>query len=188
MYFGRMIGKMMVRRLFDAPTDGGGGGGAPKPAAQPETFSREYVHELREENKAQRLKAQEKENEAKTAKEEAEKAKTESAAAVAAAGAAASQRIIRAEMKALAVKEGLVDLDDLALIDITGITIEEGGSLKGAEDVLKKFKESKPHKFGEASSSSHQPPPKKGEDTPKKVKDMTPDERKVAAKKLGIRY
>ena len=182
--------KLAVMR--DNGEGGGGGGGVEKPAHKPaETFSREYVHELREENKATRLKLQEEATARKAAEEKAasaEKAAQENITTeTAAATQRANERIIRTELKVVALKEGLVDLDDLKLLDVSGIEVDDDGNIKGAEDIIKKFKEDKPHKFGEASTSHNVKPPKKDDlGDPKKVKDMTPEERKAEARKLGI--
>lgn len=190
MIFGNGFRRRMVV-LRDTP--GEGGGGVPPAAAPParETFSREYVHELREENKGYRIKHQEAVEAGKKIQEAAEaatkKAQEEADAKVSAATAAANERIVRAELKALAVKEGILDLDDLKLIDVAKVKIKDDGELEGAEDVIKAFKEAKPHKFGKPSSSSHEPPPKKPDGTdepPKKASEMDKKEYEAAKRRL----
>ena len=73
----------------------------PDPAAatkqQPETFSREYVHELREESQSWRQKAQEAETARKTAEDAAKVAEKTSEGKVKEVQTAADQRVIRAE-------------------------------------------------------------------------------------------
>lgn len=155
---------------------------APK---EPETFSREYVQELRAENASYRTRA----NEAKAAAEAAEVAKaaalTESEAKVTAATTAANERVIRAELKAVAVKAGMVDLDGLKLADLSKVTLDDKGEVQGADDLMKALKESKPYLFGTTTSTTHagNPPPA----TPpaaKLAKDMTKEEYAAAKAKL----
>lgn len=158
----------------------------PKPAAQPEVFSKDYVHELREENKGQRLKAQEAEAKHQAAVEAAKKATEDAATAIAAANTAAEQRIIRAELKAAALKAGMHDLDGLKLAGLSAIKLDEHGEVVGADDLLEKLKESKPYLFTTASTSSPEPKPKPGETQTKKATEMTKEEANAAAKALGI--
>jgi hypothetical protein len=183
-FFGRRFVPVILRDNGE-----GGGGGATNPPSTPakETFSREYVHELREENKNTRLKLQEAITTATKAKEEAEalvmKIQGESDAKVAAANKTANDRIIRAELKAAALKEGLIDLDDLGLVDISSITVKEDGSLEGTEKVIADFKIAKPHKFGAVNTTTPDKQPTKpggSDETPKKATEMTPEEYKKA--------
>lgn len=161
---------------------------APEPAK--ETFSREYVSELRNENKGWRLKAQEQETAARAATEAktaAEKARDEAVAAAkaefetakTAAEKAANDRILRAELKASALKAGMTDLDFLKLADLTKVTLDESGEVQGAEELMTSLKEAKPHWFGQPSqgTSSTATAPKPDQATPKTAKEMTKDER-----------
>jgi hypothetical protein len=59
---------------------------------------------------------------------------------------AAERRIIRAEVKALAIAAGLLDADDIDLIDLAALKIENDKVI-GAEKVVEDFKTAKPHKF-----------------------------------------
>lgn len=162
---------------------------APKPAApaEPEHFSRDYVRELREESKTWRQKAQGHETDARTAREAAVKAATEAAAKIAEAAAAAEARVIRAEMKALASRAGMVDLDGLKLLDLSAVKLTEAGEVEGADALIEAAKKAKPWLFGAASTSSTTPAPKPGEPKAKLAKDMTPEEFRAAKIALGIR-
>ncbi|MBU6448039.1 MAG: hypothetical protein KGQ26_00285 [Rhodospirillales bacterium] len=75
-------------------------------------------------------------------------------AALEQAGAAAKARIIRAELKAEAVKAGMVDLDGLKLIDAGELQVNEDGEVADAPTVLAKLKRAKPWLFGGGKSSS----------------------------------
>lgn len=197
---------MLQNRLMspegDAP-DGGGGNGTP-PATPPvqgkETFSREYVQELRHENASYRTraidaerKAQEAEAKATKAAEEAEarakKASDDADAKIKESHTSAEQRIIRAELKAEAIKAGMVDLDGLKLADLSSIKIDEKGDVQGAAELLTALKESKPYLFKEPSSStSHtgEPPPKKKPE-PFDARKATPEERAAKAREMGLK-
>ena len=68
--------------------------------------------------------------------------------------AAAHARIVRAELKAEALRAGMVDLDGLKLLDIAGVTLNEAGEVEGAEALMRELRRAKPWLFGAASSSS----------------------------------
>ncbi|HJP68274.1 MAG TPA: hypothetical protein VJ846_05175 [Sphingomicrobium sp.] len=170
------------------------------PTKGPETFSREYVTELRQENASYRTraieaerKAQEADARATKAAEEAEakakKAAEEADAKVKESHTASEQRIIRAELKAEALKAGMVDLDGLKLADLSSIKIDEKGEVTGAAELMATLKESKPYLFkGATSSTTHagDPPPKKKPE-PFDARTATPEERKAKAREMGIK-
>ncbi len=68
--------------------------------------------------------------------------------------ASMTTRLIRAELKAEAVRAGMVDLDGLKLVDATGLTMTEQGDVAGAAALMTQLRRSKPWLFGAASSSS----------------------------------
>lgn len=157
------------------------------PVPQPETFTREYVQELRAESASYRTRA----NEAKAALEAAEAAKTaaEASAAetVSKAEQAANERVIRAELKAVAIKAGMVDLDGLKLADLSTVTLDDKGDVQGADALMTALKEAKPYLFGATGTTTYTgsvPTPKAPE--PKSAKDMTKAEYE-AAKKAALR-
>lgn len=164
---------------------GGGGGGNPSPAPKaPETFSREYVHELREENKAIRLRAQQ--AEAKVAEFETKLADADKATkeAVKAAEKAGNEKLVRAEVKAMAVKAGIVDIDGLSLADLSKVKFNDKGELEGGQEAIDALKASKPYLFAQPSTSSTQQPPKPGEQSQKKATDMDDKEYDAARQAL----
>ncbi|HTQ71560.1 MAG TPA: hypothetical protein VMH92_08720 [Acidocella sp.] len=75
-------------------------------------------------------------------------------AALERAQAQARARIVRAELKAEAVKAGMIDLDGLKLIDEAGLRVNEDGEVEDAPAVLAKLKRAKPWLFGGGASSS----------------------------------
>lgn len=150
-------------------------------------FSRQYVSELRAENKGYRLKATEAEQKraaAEKAKEDAEKALKE---AETAAAKKAEQRVMRAELKALALKEGMIDLDGLQFIDYTSISFDEKGELKGGAEALTKLKTSKPYLFGTSTTSNKSAPDAKSSSETVDARKLNKDEYAALKTKLGIR-
>jgi hypothetical protein len=73
--------------------------------------------------------------------------------------ASTTQRLIRAELKAEAVRARMVDLDGLKLVDMAGLTLSEQGDVTGASGLMAQLRRSKPWLFGAASSSSAAPAP-----------------------------
>ena len=158
----------------------------PTTPTAPETFSKEYVHELREESKGWRLKHSETETARQAAEAAAKAAKTEADTRIAATEKAANERIIRAEMKAAALKAGMVDLDGLKLADLSKVKLLDDGSVEGADELMAALKEAKPYLFSDAKGSSHtgNPPPPPKTPVAKKATEMTKDEYEVARKAI----
>lgn len=176
-------------RLLDKENGGEGGAGsapAPAPAAppEPETFSKEYVRELRNENKNWRLKADEHAKRAEAAEAAAKKAGEDAQAAITDSNTKAEQRIIRAELKALATKAGIIDLDGLKLVDLAGIKLNEQGEVEGADALIESLKKAKPYLFGAPASSSTATPPSKEPPAQKKATEMTPEEYAAARRQM----
>ena len=66
----------------------------------------------------------------------------------------AEAKLIRAELKAEAVKAGMIDLDGLKLIDAGEVQLNEAGELQDGGAVLARLKRAKPWLFGGGVSSS----------------------------------
>jgi hypothetical protein len=81
-------------------------------------------------------------------------------AALSEAQAQANARLIRAELKAEALRAGMVDLDGLKLLDTSDVTLTDKGEVADAAGLLAKLKRAKPWLFGNvlSSSSSANPP------------------------------
>jgi len=153
-----------------------------------EVFSREYVEELRSENKGWRLKmagertAREAaetalETEKKTFADKLKAADTGATEKVTAAQKAADDRVIRAELRAVATKAGMIDLDGLKLADTTGLKLKDDGTVEGADALMTALKTAKPYLFGTGKgTSSTDLPPKPKDDTKKSALDLSPEE------------
>lgn len=63
-------------------------------------------------------------------------------------------RVIRAELKAEAIRAGVIDADGLKLLDISELRLSESGELEGASALMARFKKAKPWLFAPASSST----------------------------------
>src|ERR1700757_4325020 len=92
-------------------------------------FSLEYVQELRGESATYRTKAKEAEVKAQAAEAKALEAQQATDAKIAEAGVRANERIIRAELKAEAIKSGMIDVDGLKLADLSQVSLNEHGDV-----------------------------------------------------------
>ncbi len=172
----------------DPAAGGGGGGGSANPVLTmpdeliPEAW-KDHVKELRREHK----KIRESEDARKAEADERVKKANEAAdLKIKEASTAADQRVIRAELRAAAVKAGMVDVDGLKLADLSKVKLNDQGEVEGAEELMAALKKAKPYLFGEPSTSSAHQAPKPGENKPKKVSEMTDAERKAEAKSRGF--
>lgn len=76
--------------------------------------------------------------------------------------AEAAEKLMRAELKAEAVKAGMIDLDGLKLIDAGELQVNEAGEVPDAGALLARLKRAKPWLFGAGASTSaavHPPRP-----------------------------
>ena len=67
---------------------------------------------------------------------------------------AARSRVVRAELKAEAVRAGMIDLDGLKLLDTGKVRMNEAGEVEGAAALIREMRRAKPWLFAAASSSS----------------------------------
>lgn len=171
---------MRFTKVFRAPDDAGGGAGTPP---EKESFTKEYVAELRAEAKGYRLKAAELEAKLRAAEEQGEKAAQDAEARIAATVTAANDRIIRAELKAAAIQAGIVDPDALKLADLSKVALKEDGSVEGTGAALAELKKAKPYLFGAPNTSGTDTPPARTPPAPKRAPEMSKEEYAVARKK-----
>ncbi|MBO4120277.1 hypothetical protein J5T34_05925 [Cupriavidus gilardii] len=189
--YSMLVRALCLRFWIDDPGGGGGGGGTvspPAPAPAAETFSKEYVSELRKESAGYRLKYQESERKAQEAEERAKKAEEAAEAKVKEASTAAQQRILRAELKTAALKAGMVDLDGLKLADLSKVTLnEDTGEVEGAEALMEELKKAKPYLFqGAPSTSSTSTPPPAKPDEQKDARKLSDADYLAEKKRLGL--
>ena len=92
----------------------------------------------------------------------------------------ARTNIVLSELKAEAVRAGMVDLDGLKLFDASAVTVGESGEVTGAASAMERFRRAKPWLFGGASSTTTAVPPPSQPPRAKKAIDMTPEEYRAA--------
>lgn len=148
-------------RMFNDDPGSTGGNITPAAPVKPETFSKEYVHELREENKSWRTKHNEGQTAYAVEKARADAAEVARDAAKAEAQKEADARVMRAELKSVALKHGIVDLKGLALLDLTGLKMNADGELEGADALFEAAKTASPWLFGSKNTGSTNAPPEK---------------------------
>jgi hypothetical protein len=93
-------------------------------------------------------------------------------------------RLIRAELKAEAVRAGMVDLDGLKLIDAGTVKLNEAGEVEGGAALMMQLRRSKPWLFGGASSSSSATPPPSRPPSAKLATQMSYEEWRAARAEL----
>ena len=84
----------------------------------------------------------------------AEQIQASLSAKIGALEASIRERLVRAEMKAHAVRAGMVDLDGLKLLDTSQVTLNDRDEVVGAEALMAQMRRAKPWLFGGASTSS----------------------------------
>jgi len=99
-----------------------------------------------------------------------------------------TQRIIRAELKAVALQAGMIDLDGVALADLTKVSLNDKGELVGGAELLEEMRKNKPYLFAQKGASTEKggSPPRGDNGGSRKVSEMTPEERKAEAKRRGF--
>jgi hypothetical protein len=98
-------------------------------------------------------------------------------AALAQAQAQTQARLIRAELKAEAIRAGMIDLDGLKLLDLADVVVDDKGDVVEPAAIFGKLKRTKPWLFGGAASSSaaaHAPKPEPPR--PRQASDLSHEE------------
>ncbi len=99
----------------------------------------------------------------------------------------AAARVLQAELRAEAVRAGMIDLDGIKLIDTAAL--RAGDDLRdGIATVMRDLRRAKPWLFAAASSSSTAPPPRTDPPKPKRATEMTDDEWRAARAELIRRH
>ena len=148
-------------------------------------------HDLEEENATVKASLDKIKTEKDTAATELEKIKTESketidkltaehTAKIGEVDQAAKDQVKAARLEALALREGLIDLDGLKLLDLSKITQKDDGTFEGVDEVFKAAKEAKPYLFGQKQANSSTPGqnPKLGDQKPVDARKLTDEEYK----------
>ncbi len=101
----------------------------------------------------------------------------------------AESRLIRSELKAEAIRAGIVDLDGIKLLDESAVTLSPTGDVENAPVLIAKLRKDKPWLFTGLSSSSSAVPPPAQPPRQKRATEMTDSEYRAArADLLKRRY
>ena len=68
-------------------------------------------------------------------------------------------RMINAELKSVAMRAGIIDVDGIKLFDVGAIKLNDAGEIDGVDRLMADFRRSRPWLFQAASSSSLSPTP-----------------------------
>jgi hypothetical protein len=169
-------------------------GQEPAAGAAPETFSREYVEQLRREAADFRKRATTAENKV-TDHERQQLSETERLTAEVADWKTRATdlesryqtALIRAAVDREAVKQGAVDPDAVfALMDRSGLKLDDEGAVTGADKAVKKLLEDKAYLKAAQGSNGHGGPPQ----TPKPAdqRALSEQQRSEAQAELSQRY
>jgi hypothetical protein len=89
-------------------------------------------------------------------------------------------RLTRAQLKAEAIRAGMVDLDGLKLIDLSEVKLDVDGEIEGAPALMARLKKAKPWLFSATSLSSTAIPPPVQALRQKLATEMTDAEYRIA--------
>lgn len=92
-------------------------------------------------------------------------------------------RLLQAELKAAAIRAGIVDVDAVKLVDMATVRTNDAGELVDGVGVMKALRATKPYLFG-ASSSSAAVAPRVASGEIKTAMTMSPEEWKAARAEL----
>ncbi len=137
------------RPIVALAPEGDGGESAARQAPEVAGFPLDYVRELRAEKKSWQQKAAEMEAAASQAREQLAQARE-----------AATARIVRAELRARATRAGMVDQDGVALLDLSGVRLNEAGEVEGADAAIQTARLARPWLFLDARTSNPERPPR----------------------------
>ena len=70
---------------------------------------------------------------------------------------AAQERLKLATVKGLAAQSGIIDPDLIAIADLSGVTVDDDGSVSGATEAIEAFKAAKPAFFGTPTAPGPKP-------------------------------
>ena len=93
------------------------------------------------------------------------------------------ERLIQAELRAEAARAGMIDLDGLRLLDLSGVKLGPNAEVAEAAALVAGLKRDKPYLFARSSSASASAPPQAASG-PRRATDMTVEEWRMARAEL----
>lgn len=97
---------------------------------------------------------------------------------------ATDARLAELELKAEAIRAGIIDIDGLKLADRAGMRVDENGVVHGAGQAMAKLRRDKPWLFGNSTTSSVSPVPATTPTRLRLATEMTLDEWRAARAEL----
>lgn len=98
------------------------------------------------------------------------------------------QKLVRAELKAQALKAGIIDTDLLNLVDLASVKLSPEGDVLNAQEVLADFAKAKPQFFGPVTTTSTAEAPRPRDTTQtRSFSEMSPAEQQAWERQFGIR-
>ncbi len=94
------------------------------------------------------------------------------------------RRAVHTELRAEALRRGMIDLDGLKLVDPAEVTVDDQGMVHGAQTLMTKLRRDKPWLFGAASSSSVAGVPAAAPSRTKRATEMSLSEWRAARAEL----
>lgn len=102
--------------------------------------------------------------------------------------AQARSNLVLSELKAEALRAGMIDLDGLKLLDMTAISVSDHGDVSGCASLIDRFRRDKPWLFPPASSATSAMPPPSQPPRTKQATEMTAEEYRAARAAILRRY
>ncbi len=96
-------------------------------------------------------------------------------------------RLLMANLKAEALRAGMIDLDGLRLIDLSAARLDKDDNVIGGQTIMAELRRNKPWLFGPSSSSSSSTAPASRPVRQKTALEMSNDEY-IAARNALTRY
>jgi hypothetical protein len=96
-------------------------------------------------------------------------------------------RLVAADLRTEAVRAGMIDLDGLKLIDLSGVRLDDSDKVVGGRKLMAELRRNKPWLFGAATSSSIAIAPASQPARQKTAMDMT-DEEYASARTAVTKY
>lgn len=100
----------------------------------------------------------------------------------------ARSNLVMAELKTEAVRAGMIDLDGLKLLDPSGLTVTDQGTVLGSAALMDRFRRDKPWLFTAASSATSAVPPPSQPPRAKQATEMTAEEYRAARAAIIRRF
>ena len=91
---------------------------------------------------------------------------------------------MKAHLQAEATRAGIIDIDGLKMLDVSGVTITEDGEVRGASALMERVRKEKPWLFAKHSTSNTAVVPPAQPPRQKLATEMTDAEYKVAREAL----